>query len=139
MDDVGIFYGHLVHFTVFCYILWTFSIVRGNLVFFGILSQEKSGNPATNTENTNYSKLAKSILLFSCRQQGCQIFLRTTYQKRKIYQIPKKYQQTQNISSSRQIYQMYVHIIYHYLQLQDQQKFTQIGILGLKTSIYQPW
>jgi hypothetical protein len=48
MEDVGIFYGHLVHFTVFCYILWTFGIVRGNLVYFsrfGILYQEKSGNP----------------------------------------------------------------------------------------------
>jgi hypothetical protein len=33
MGDVGIFYGHLVHFTVFCYILWTFGIVRGNLVY----------------------------------------------------------------------------------------------------------
>jgi hypothetical protein len=32
MEDVGIFYGHLVHFAVFCYILWTFGIVRGNLV-----------------------------------------------------------------------------------------------------------
>jgi hypothetical protein len=42
------FYGHLVHFTVFCYILWKFSIVRGNLAYFsrfGILYQEKSGNP----------------------------------------------------------------------------------------------
>jgi hypothetical protein len=29
-----IFYGHLVHFTVFCFILWTFGIVRGNLVYF---------------------------------------------------------------------------------------------------------
>jgi hypothetical protein len=28
-EDIGIFYGHLVHFTVFCYILWTFGIVRG--------------------------------------------------------------------------------------------------------------
>jgi hypothetical protein len=28
------FYGHLVHFTVFCYILWTFGMVRGNLVYF---------------------------------------------------------------------------------------------------------
>jgi hypothetical protein len=48
MEDAGIFYGHLVHFTVFCYILFTFSIVRGNLVHFsrfGILYQEKSGNP----------------------------------------------------------------------------------------------
>jgi hypothetical protein len=49
MEDVGIFYGHLVHFTVFCYILWTFGIVRGNLVYFSrfsILYQVKSGNPA---------------------------------------------------------------------------------------------
>jgi hypothetical protein len=26
MEDVSIVYGHLVHFTVFCYILWTFGI-----------------------------------------------------------------------------------------------------------------
>jgi hypothetical protein len=48
MEDVGIFYGHLVHFTVSCYIFWTFGIVRGDLVYFsrfGILHQEKSGNP----------------------------------------------------------------------------------------------
>jgi hypothetical protein len=48
MEDVGIFYGQLVHFTVFCYILWTFGIVRGNLVYFlrfGMLYKEKSGNP----------------------------------------------------------------------------------------------
>jgi hypothetical protein len=51
MEDDGIFYGHVVHFTVFCCILWTFGIVRGNLVFlphFGILNQEKSGNPGAN-------------------------------------------------------------------------------------------
>jgi hypothetical protein len=34
MEDVGIFYGHLVHFTVFCYILLTFGKVHGNLVYF---------------------------------------------------------------------------------------------------------
>jgi hypothetical protein len=34
MKDVGIFFGHLVHFTVFCYILLTFGIVHGNLVYF---------------------------------------------------------------------------------------------------------
>jgi hypothetical protein len=33
MEDVGIFYGYLVHFMVFCYILWAFGIVRGNLVY----------------------------------------------------------------------------------------------------------
>jgi hypothetical protein len=48
MGDDGIFYGRLVHFTVSCYILWAFGIVRGNLVYFsrfGILYQEKSGKP----------------------------------------------------------------------------------------------
>jgi hypothetical protein len=48
MEDVGIFFGHLVHFMVFCYILWTFGIVCGDLVYvsrFVILYQEKSGNP----------------------------------------------------------------------------------------------
>jgi hypothetical protein len=30
MEDDGIFYGHLVQFTVFCNILWTFGIVRCN-------------------------------------------------------------------------------------------------------------
>jgi hypothetical protein len=48
MEDVAIFYGHLVHCVVFCYILWTFGIVHGDLVYFsrlGILYQEKSGNP----------------------------------------------------------------------------------------------
>jgi hypothetical protein len=42
---VGIFYGHLVHFTVFWYILWTFGIFCGNFSRFSILYQEKSGNP----------------------------------------------------------------------------------------------
>jgi hypothetical protein len=48
MEDVDEFYGHLVHFMVFLNILWTFGMVRGNLVFFsrfGILYHEKSGNP----------------------------------------------------------------------------------------------
>jgi hypothetical protein len=35
----------LVHFTVFCYTLWTFDIVRGNFSRFGILYWEKSGKP----------------------------------------------------------------------------------------------
>jgi hypothetical protein len=34
MEGVGLFYGHLAHFTVFCYILWTFGTVCGNLVYF---------------------------------------------------------------------------------------------------------
>jgi hypothetical protein len=35
MEDVGKFYAHLVQFTVFCYILWTFIyVVHGNLEHF---------------------------------------------------------------------------------------------------------
>jgi hypothetical protein len=34
MEDVGTFYGRLVHFTVFCYILLTFGKVRGNVAYF---------------------------------------------------------------------------------------------------------
>jgi hypothetical protein len=34
LKDVGIFNRHLVAFTVFRYILWTFGIVRGNLAYF---------------------------------------------------------------------------------------------------------
>jgi hypothetical protein len=43
----------IVHVTVFCYIVWTFGIVHGNLVNFsrfGILYQEKSGNPGDHAE-----------------------------------------------------------------------------------------
>jgi hypothetical protein len=57
MEYDGIFYGHLVHFTVFCYILWTFGIVRSNLVYFsrfGILYQEKSGNPVPESAEWNF-------------------------------------------------------------------------------------
>jgi hypothetical protein len=46
-------YGHLVHFTVFCYVLWTFGIVHGNLVYFsrfGKFHQEKSGNPVLESD-----------------------------------------------------------------------------------------
>jgi hypothetical protein len=45
MEDVGIFYGHLVHLTAIWNILWTFN---GYLVYiftvFGMLGQEKSGS-----------------------------------------------------------------------------------------------
>jgi hypothetical protein len=34
MENAGVFYGHLVHFTVCCYILWTFGIVCEKLVDF---------------------------------------------------------------------------------------------------------
>jgi hypothetical protein len=68
MQDIGIFDGHLVHFTVYCYILWTLGVARGNLVYFsrfGILYQEKSGNPAANlvlNSNKDIQSLIKNIV-----------------------------------------------------------------------------
>jgi hypothetical protein len=50
---VYVFYWHLVHFTAICNILWTFGIVRIDLVYFsrfGILYREKSGNPDPKTQ-----------------------------------------------------------------------------------------
>jgi hypothetical protein len=51
MENLGIFYDHLVNFTAIGNILWPFGIFCGHWVIFhrfGILYQEKSGNPASN-------------------------------------------------------------------------------------------
>jgi hypothetical protein len=48
MKDVGNFYGHSVYFTAISYILLPFSIFNGHFGIsshFGMLYQEKSGNP----------------------------------------------------------------------------------------------
>jgi hypothetical protein len=49
MEDVGILYGHLVYFTPVWYILRPFGIFYGYLTRFGMLYQEKSGNPGFNS------------------------------------------------------------------------------------------
>jgi hypothetical protein len=48
-----LFYGHLAHFTDFCYILWTFGIVRGNLAYFSpfwYLAPRKIWQPCTQAQ-----------------------------------------------------------------------------------------
>jgi hypothetical protein len=48
MEDVGIFYGHMVYFIAIWYILWPLGIFYGYLVYFprfGMLYHEKSGIP----------------------------------------------------------------------------------------------
>jgi hypothetical protein len=64
MEDVGVYYGHLVYFVAIWDISWLFGTFCGHLVYFvaiwdiswlfgiffprfGMLYQEKSGNPAT--------------------------------------------------------------------------------------------
>jgi hypothetical protein len=58
MEDIGIFYGHLVYFATIWYILWTFGKVCGCLVYFscfGMLYQEKSGNTGCSVLQTGIS------------------------------------------------------------------------------------
>jgi hypothetical protein len=52
MENVDLFYSHLLYFMDIWYILWTLGIFYGHLVYFvviyshfGMLYQEKSGNP----------------------------------------------------------------------------------------------
>jgi hypothetical protein len=56
MGDVGIIYGHLTYFTAIWYVhsLWRFGKCYGYLVYFshfGMLHQEKSGNPGEEEDN----------------------------------------------------------------------------------------
>jgi hypothetical protein len=53
MEDVGIFYGHLVNFTAILYILWPFMVILYICSRSGMLYQEKSGNPGFFMANFN--------------------------------------------------------------------------------------
>jgi hypothetical protein len=47
-ENVGIFYGHFEYFTAIWYYLWPFGtvvVICYNFPRFGIMCQEKSGNP----------------------------------------------------------------------------------------------
>jgi hypothetical protein len=46
MGKVGIFHGHLEYIMANWYILWAFGFLVAHFSRFGILCQEKSGNPA---------------------------------------------------------------------------------------------
>jgi hypothetical protein len=54
MQDVGIFYGQLVHFTAIWYTLSISSSFGIFISRFGMLYQEKSGNPGSNKRLTFY-------------------------------------------------------------------------------------
>jgi hypothetical protein len=66
---VYIFYGYLVRFAVFCYFLFTFGIVCGNLVYFsyfGTLYQEKSGNPGAIADVNLYRQRSQKSSCACC-------------------------------------------------------------------------
>jgi hypothetical protein len=55
MENVGIFYGHLVNFTAIWYMLWQFGnvvVIWNVFPHFGFLFQEKSGNPGLEWTST---------------------------------------------------------------------------------------
>jgi hypothetical protein len=64
MEGDGIFKGHLVYYSAIWYILWPSGIYCGHLVYFmvicfhrfGLLYQEKSGNPARKTVSIKHTK-----------------------------------------------------------------------------------
>jgi hypothetical protein len=82
MEDDGIFYGHLVQFTVFCYILWTFGIDRGNLAYFfpfGYFVPRKIWQPRTRGALTLESGKSPVKNVKSARRGGrrhCRLFRR---------------------------------------------------------------
>jgi hypothetical protein len=47
MEEVGIFYGHLVYSTTIWYLLWPLVTFYGQLVYFPQLHEGKSGNPGS--------------------------------------------------------------------------------------------
>jgi hypothetical protein len=56
IEEVGIFYRHLVYFTPHWNILWPFGIFCGKLVYiylFWYIAPKKSGNPAAQRQRTN--------------------------------------------------------------------------------------
>jgi hypothetical protein len=68
MENAGIFYSHLEYFTVIWYILYPFVnvvVIWYILPRFGILCQEKSGNPAGNIQRPTLGKVAtRKIVIF---------------------------------------------------------------------------
>jgi hypothetical protein len=73
LRQFGIFYGNLVYFMAIWYILRQFGIFYGNLVYFtaiwyfGILCQEKSGNPEL---HIGKFKLSQMVTKFYRHHQG---------------------------------------------------------------------
>jgi hypothetical protein len=68
MENTGIFYGYLEYFTVIWYILWPFvnvAVIWYIFPRFGILCQEKSGNPACDVfSNSNFTKKRNAYVPF---------------------------------------------------------------------------
>jgi hypothetical protein len=92
MEDVGIFYGHLVYlrsvgifygnslyFVVIRYILWPFGIFYDHLVYFprfGMLRQEKSGNTALSALTYVQVHRSRKTLFVFHKAPGTFFFLR---------------------------------------------------------------
>jgi hypothetical protein len=76
MEDVGIFYGHLVYIVrAIWYILWPFCIVVGHFdtfFHFDMPYQEKSGNPFVDISKFGnlFSTMLRAAILCSCAEKN---------------------------------------------------------------------
>jgi hypothetical protein len=61
MDDVGLFYGKLVHFTVIWSISWPFGIFYGRLLYFTMFWYIVPKNNLAALVETYFCNLAKKI------------------------------------------------------------------------------
>jgi hypothetical protein len=85
MENVGIFYVHVVYFTAIWYTLWTFGIFCGNLVYFvvyfsrfGMLYKEKSGNPDVYLQRELVPWLIRLLLLLEWKRMSKKSFFAKT-------------------------------------------------------------
>jgi hypothetical protein len=80
MEDLGLFYGNFVYLKDILYILWPFGHILWLLCTFysfGMLHQEKSGNPALGISFDDVSGAARNcddVIGIFC--SGCELFRR---------------------------------------------------------------
>jgi hypothetical protein len=79
MENLGIFYDLLVYFTAVGNMIWPFGIFCGHLAYFspfwyGILYQEKSGNPAT-ADSASTADAASSAVSIEIWRKKTRLFV----------------------------------------------------------------
>jgi hypothetical protein len=98
MKDVGNFFGLLVYFTAISYILWPLGVLCGHFgIFsrFGTLCQEKSGNPANNSERETGAHFELPATSVPVSLSLPEIFFFTS--QKKLYQ--EKYMRVHEVNS----------------------------------------
>jgi hypothetical protein len=120
MENLGIFYYHLVYFAAIGNILWTFGIFCGHLVYFprlGILYQEKSGNLDTwqTTEAAaRDAKRSAKVFMLPASSDDSDLGTRGFYSNNRSglpdFSLVQAYRKGKNRSNDHEIYQIAIKI-----------------------------